>query len=120
MLNFMFVLQKDFFNNVICCDVGGSFPTYLAGVQTVFRKVVFFIALKYITLLNLIFQRGVLNTVNFQVGEFQFTLLDIIDGCDVCRYIVKKREQEYYISFVGIDCSVDCGTISNVDFVYFM
>ena len=61
-----------------------------------------------------------LNTLNFQVGEFEFILLDIIDGSDVCRYIVKKREQEFYISFVGINCSVNCGTISNVDFVYSM
>ena len=61
-----------------------------------------------------------LNTANFQVGEFEFTLLDIIDGTDVCRYIVKKGEQEFYISFVGIDCSVGCGGISNVDFVYFI
>ena len=111
----MFALLKEFFN-----IVGGSFPTYLAGVQTAFRRVAFFIALKYTTLLNLIFQRGLLNTVNFEVGVFEFPLLDIIDGSDVCRYIVKKGEQEFYISFVGIDCSVDCGTISNVDFVYFM
>ena len=119
-LNFMFALLREFFNNDICCHVGGSFPTYLAGVQTRFRRVPFFIALKYNTLLNLIFQRGVLNTANFQVGEFEFTLLDIMDGSDICRYIVKKGEQEFYISFVGIDCAVDCGTISNVDFVYFM
>ena len=116
----MFALLKEFFKNDICCHVGGSFPTYLAGVQTRFRRVAFFIALKYTMLLNLIFQRGVLNTANFQVGEFEFTLLDILDESDVCRYIVKQGEQEFYISFVGIDWSVDCGTISNVDFVYFM
>ena len=56
-LNFMFALKKEFFNNVICCHVGGSFQTYLAGKQTAFKRVAFFIALKYTTLLNLIFQR---------------------------------------------------------------
>ena len=99
----------------------GRFVSHISsGCTDSFSKGCFFIALKYTTLLNLIFQRGVLNTANFQVGEFEFTLLDIINGSDVCRYIVKKGEQEFYISFVGIDCAVDCGTLSNVDFVYFM
>ena len=39
-LNFMFALLREFFND-ICCHVGGSFPTYLAGVQTGFRRVAF-------------------------------------------------------------------------------
>ena len=45
-LNFMFALLREFFNNDICCHVGDSFLTYLADVQTAFRMVASFIALK--------------------------------------------------------------------------
>lgn len=55
----------------------------------------------------------------FQVGELGFTLIDNFFNLDVCRYIVRLVEN-YWISFVGIDYTVDCGTFSNVDFVCFM
>jgi hypothetical protein len=99
---------------------GGSFPTYLAGVQTSFRRVAFFVALKSTTLINLVFQRARAPVENFQVGEFKFTLIDNLVDLDVCRYIVRLGEQNYWISFVGIDCDVECGTLPNVDFVHFM
>ena len=46
-VRFMFVLLKHLSRHNICCHVGGSFPTYLAGVQTKFHRVKIFIALKY-------------------------------------------------------------------------
>ena len=45
-LRFIFALMKRFIRHDICCHVGGSFPTYLAGMQTNFNRVTIFIALK--------------------------------------------------------------------------
>ena len=57
-LRFMFDLLKHFLRHDICCHIGGAFPTYLAGLQTGFQRVTFFIALRNSLLLNLLFQRG--------------------------------------------------------------
>ena len=119
-LRFMFMLLKQFLKSNICCHVGGSFPTYLAGVQTCFHRVTIFIALKNTTLINLIFQRRAELVQTFHVGQFEFSLYDNLQDLDVCSYVVKQGDQDFGISFVGIDCAVDCGTLSNVDFVHFM
>ena len=77
-------------------------------------------ALKSTTLIILVFQRAGAPVENFQVGEFEFTLIDNLVDLYVCRYIVRLGEQNYWISFVGIDGAIDCRKLSNVDFVHFM
>jgi hypothetical protein len=57
-LKFMFELLKHFLRHGICCHIGRSFPIYLAGLQTGFQRVSFFIAVKNTLILNLIFQKG--------------------------------------------------------------
>ena len=45
-LRFTYELFKHFVLRDICCHVSGSFPTYLAVLQTGFSRVTVFIALK--------------------------------------------------------------------------
>ena len=45
-LRFMYELLKHFVRRDICFHVGGSFPTYLAGLQTGLNRVKVFVALK--------------------------------------------------------------------------
>ena len=40
-LRFMFELLKHFLRHDVCCHIGGAFPTYIAGFQTVFQPVSF-------------------------------------------------------------------------------
>ena len=85
-LRFMFELLNHFPRHDICCHIGGSFPTYLAGLQTGFHRVSFFIALKNSQLINLLFQTGETLRENFYVGRFHFTLyqnLNILTSADV-------------------------------------
>ena len=73
-LRFMFDLLKRFHRYDICCHIGGSFPTYLIGLQTGFNKVKIFVALKKAPLINLIFQRGEILKETSYVGRFTFAL----------------------------------------------
>ena len=57
-LRFIYQLLEHFVQLDICCHVGGSFPTFLAGLQTTFNRVTVFIALKDNPLLHLIFKKG--------------------------------------------------------------
>ena len=54
-LRFMFKLLKHFLRHDICCHIGNAFATYIAGLQTSFQRVLFFIVLKESPLLNLLF-----------------------------------------------------------------
>ena len=73
-LRFMFDLLMHFLRHDICCHIGGAFPAYLAGVQTGFQRVSFFIALKVSPLLNLLFQRGDTLQDSFYLGRYHFEL----------------------------------------------
>ena len=73
-LRFMFDLLMHFLRHDICCHIGGAFSAYLAGVQTDFSRVSFFIALKDSPLLNLLFQRGETLRESFYLGRYHFEL----------------------------------------------
>ena len=88
---------------MIRCHISGSFPTYLAGLQTGFHRVSFFIALKESPLINLIFQKGETLREAFYIGHYHFTLYQNLPHADMCRYIVRKGSLEYYFTFFGID-----------------
>ena len=68
-LRFMFHLLKHFLQHYVCCHIRGAFPTYLAGLQTGFTRVSFFIALKVSPLLNLLLQRGENLQKSFYLGR---------------------------------------------------
>ena len=87
-LGFMFDLLKFFWHHDICCYIGGSFPTYLAGLQMWFHRISFFIALKDSTLGNLIIQRGETQLDVFAFGSFHFTLYQNLQHADVFSYVV--------------------------------
>ena len=89
-LRFMFHVLKHFWRHDICCHISGSFPTYLAGLQTGFHRVSFFIALKDSPLINLIFQRGETPRDAFYLGHYHFTVHQNLPHADVCRYVVRK------------------------------
>ena len=55
-VRFIFALMKRVYRDDIS-NVSGSFPTYLAGLQTRFEKVPIFITLKETPLINLIHKR---------------------------------------------------------------
>ena len=119
-LRFMFDLPKHFWRHDICCHISGSFPTYLAGLQTGYHRVSFFIALKESPLINLIFQRGETQRDVFAIGRFHFTLSQNVPHADVCRYVVRRGTSEYYFTFLGIDSIIECDTRSNIDFIHFI
>ena len=119
-LRFMFDLLKHFWRHDICCHINGSFPTYLAGLQTGYHRVSFFIALKESPLLNLLFQRGETQRDVFALGGFHFTLYQNLHHADVCRYVVRRGTSEFYFTFLGIDSLVECDTRSNIDFAHFI
>jgi hypothetical protein len=54
---FLSLLLKFFFIQEICCHLGGSLPTYLAGLQASYRLVAIFMAMKDDPEVKLIFQR---------------------------------------------------------------
>jgi hypothetical protein len=56
----------------------------------------------------------------FHFGPFEFTLLEAVDGMDVCQYRVMRGLLEFEMVFVGVHSEVPCGTSSNVDFVHFV
>ena len=119
-LGFMFDLLKHFWRHDICCHISGSFPTYLAGLQTGYHRVSFFTALKDSPLINLIFQRGEAQRDAFYIGRFHFTLYQNLPHADVCRYVVRRGSSDYCFTFLGIDSIVGCGTKSNIDFIHFI
>ena len=102
-LRFMFDLLKHFLRHDICCHVDGSFPTYLAGLQTAFHTVTFSIALKNSPLINLIFQSGEALRETFYVGRLHFSLHQNLQHIDVSRYVVRRGNLQYWISFLGIE-----------------
>jgi hypothetical protein len=63
--------------------------------------------------LNCIFQKRAELMQMFHFRPLEFTLLEAMDGMDVCRYLVKRGLLEFGMAFVG-------GTSSNVDFVHFI
>ena len=116
----MFELLKHFLRHDICCHIGGAFATYIAGLQTSFQRVKFFIVLKESLLLNLLFERGETPLETFYVGHFHFTLYHNLQHIDDCRYVLRRGSLQYYFSFLGTDSIIECGTKSNVDFINFV
>ena len=116
----MFNLPKHFWRHDICCHIGGSFPNYLAVLQTVFQRVSFFIALKNSPLINLIFQRGETPREAFYIDRYHFTLYQNLQHADVCRYVVRRCSLQYYFAFLGIDSIGEWDIKSNVEFIHFV
>ena len=119
-VRFILTLMKGFFRHDICCHVGGSFPTYLAWLQTRFERFTIFITLKENPLINLILQSVGELRESFYVGRYHFDLYQVLRHMDVCRYVVSLGDQTYSIPFMGVDSIVECGARSNVDFVHFL
>ena len=119
-LRFMFDLLMHFLRHDICCHIDGAFSTYLAGVQTGFTRVSFFIALKDSPLLNLLFQREETLRESFYLGCYDFELYQNLQNMDACRYFVRRGGLQYAFTFLGIDSLVECGTQSNVEFIHFV
>jgi hypothetical protein len=99
---------------------GEGLPHIPGGVHDIFRGAYIFIALKEHPFINLIFQIGEEPLQTFYIGPFQFTVFHDVDGIDVCRYQVILGYLTTIITFIGVDCTVSCGTQSNVDFVNFI
>jgi hypothetical protein len=57
-LGLMYRLLESFYSANICAQVGGTYPSYVAGVLISFPSATIFIALKQDPWLNLIFRRG--------------------------------------------------------------
>ena len=89
-LGFILYLLTHFLQHDICCHIAGELPGYLAGVQTGFQRVSFFIALKESPLINLIFQRGETLQVSFYLGRYNFELYQNLQHMDACRYVVRR------------------------------
>jgi hypothetical protein len=83
-LGLMYLLLESFYSANICAHVGGTYPTYVAGVLTSFRSATIFIALKQGLWLNFIFRRREELLNSFHTGPFIFTLHSS-NGEDVCR-----------------------------------
>jgi hypothetical protein len=77
-LNYIERLLLILFKHHICCDISGSYASYLAGVTNSFRGVSMCIALQDAPLLNLIFQTGgepdILTWTNFALIWSMFSL----------------------------------------------
>jgi hypothetical protein len=69
--------------------------------------------------LNCIFQKRAELVQIFHFGPFEFTLLEAMDGMDVCRYRVMMGLLEFEMVFVGVHSEVPCRTTSNVYLVHF-
>ena len=119
-LRFMFDLLTHFWRHDIRCHIIGSIPTYLAGLQTGFHRVSFFISLKELPLINLIFQFGEALRDAFYIGHYHFTLYKTLPNAYVCMYVVRKGSLEHYFTFLGIDSIIECDTRSNIDFIHFV
>jgi hypothetical protein len=118
-LPFIVALLKAFFDENICCHVGGDFPTYIAGVQISFEGVNIFFALKDNPLLKLIFQIGENPPAIFHVGPFEFALLQNVGTGDVCQYHIRLGDDTMIVTCIGIE-SASCGVYCNVDFFHFV
>jgi hypothetical protein len=57
-LGLMYRLLEIYYRDNIFAPVGGTYPTYVAGVLTLFRNATILIALKQDNRLNLIFRKG--------------------------------------------------------------
>ena len=87
-------------------------PTYLAGLETVFHRVSFFIALKESPFVNLIFQKGGTLRDAFYIVRFHFTLYQNLPHADVCRCVVKRGSLDYCSTILGSDSIIECDTRS--------
>jgi hypothetical protein len=119
-LEFIFVFLKLFFIQETCCHVGGPLPTYLAWLQTSYRMVAIFMAMKDDSVVKLIFRRREELVETFYLRPFRFTLREVVPGIDSCLYQVRSGLLEFEIECVGIDSEVPCGNLSNVELVHFV
>ena len=119
-LGFVYHLLRQLYRCDICCHFPGSFPAYVAGLQTSYHLATVFVALQENPLINLIFQKSEELVQTFNIGPFQFTLEKVEVCMAVCRYRVKRGRFGVMVGFIGVHSWVPCGNYSNVDFVHFI
>jgi len=69
-------------------------------------------------IIRLIFQKGQAVIQNFNIGSFQFELMQVIN--DSCIYHVRNDNFRMLMFFYSIDTDSRCDYRSNVDFVHFI
>jgi len=112
-LLFLFLRQS------LCFFFTGPFVIYIAGYIHSFTAMSFYIILDdHHPTIRLIFLKVENVIPNFEIGSFQFELLQaLIDSCD---YRVRSGGFDTKVNFYGIDADTLCNYRSNVDFVHFV
>jgi len=107
-----------FYQHRLCFFFTGSFVGFIAGFLNSFRAVSFFIILDDHPIIRLIFQKGESIIQNFNIGSFQFDLMQMLN--DSCIYRVRNENFNMLMFFYGIDTDSRCNYCSNVNFVHFI
>ena len=99
-----------FYCHRVCCFISGSLVFYSAGVFDGFASAALFMALKYNSIVNKIFQRGPFATEIFTFGGYIFELLEGYSETDILYYEVTRGP------FLNCDSlSLELGPIRSVD-----
>jgi hypothetical protein len=107
------------FQSGLCCNLNGSFPTFVAGLQKSFRLLVLNVAIEDIQIIRFLLQREEDTIVHFNYRPFEFHFQHAPRD-DICRYKVIDGDNSFRLLVLGIDTPNSCCTLANVDFVHFL
>ena len=96
-----FIDSYSYFINMGYAFFTGRFVGFIAGFLNSFRAVSFFIILDDYPIIRLIFQKGESIIQNFNIGSFQFDLMQMLN--ESCIYRVRNENFNMLMFFYGID-----------------
>jgi len=112
------VLLNILYKHRLCCQLSGSFVTYITQLFNKHGSICLYIAKHDAPLLNILFQGG--GSAEFiDLEGFHLELVRPDYVWDTVKYTLTYGEFSARLNVIGID-SVPCGPESNVDFVHFV
>jgi hypothetical protein len=111
------ILYNCFSCSNIRCFLTGTFVLYTAGIFDSFSGFTFFIALTDLLLIRCIFQKGSDHLPSFYIHNYFFTFRRSCANEDIVHYTISHGDFKIKFFFFGIDTTLNCNTVSNLNFV---
>jgi hypothetical protein len=106
----------DLFNMQVCCNLTGSFPTFLEQLQESYRLIILYMEIEDIPIIRLLLQHEEDPIEHFSFGAFEFHL-EHTSHDDVCRYRAFQGDYSFPLLVSGVDTLKSCGPFGKVEFV---